>query len=73
MPSKSCRQTATDRPVSCTGSSIGQFGMALGELWWTEELAADCADDGVYEVFLASAPLHARGGIGSSANALAMK
>ncbi len=73
MPSKSCRRTATDRPVSCIGSLIGQFGMALGELWWTEELAADCADDGVYEVFLASAPLHAPGGIGSSANALAMK
>jgi len=52
---------------------IGQFGMALGELWWTEDLAADCADDGVHEVFLVSAPLHARGGIGSPANALAIK
>jgi kynurenine formamidase len=52
---------------------IGQFGMALGELWWTEDLAADCAEDGVYEVFLTSAPLHARGGIGSPANALALK
>jgi hypothetical protein len=52
---------------------IGQFGMALGELWWTEDLAADCAGDGVYEVFLASAPLHNPGGIGSSANALAIK
>jgi kynurenine formamidase len=52
---------------------IGQFGMALGELWWTEDLAADCAADGVYEAFLTSAPLHARGGIGSPANALAIK
>ncbi len=52
---------------------IGQFGMALGELWWTRDLAADCAADGVYEVFLVSAPLHGRGGIGSSANALAIK
>jgi kynurenine formamidase len=52
---------------------IGQFGMALGELWWTDELAADCADDGMYEVFLTSAPLNARGGIGSTANALALK
>lgn len=52
---------------------IGQFGMALGELWWTDDLAADCAADGVYEAFLTSAPLNARGGIGSPANALALK
>lgn len=52
---------------------IGQFGMALGELWWTEDLAADCAVDGVYECFFVSAPLNAPGGIGSPANALAIK
>ncbi len=52
---------------------IGQFGMALGELWWTEDLAADCADDGVYEMFLASTPIHGPGAIGSPANALAIK
>jgi kynurenine formamidase len=52
---------------------IGQFGMALGELWSLDALAADCADDGVYECFLTSAPLHARGGIGSPPNALAIK
>ena len=52
---------------------IGQFGMALGELWWTEDLAADCASDGIYEVFVTSAPLHAPGAIGSPPNALAVK
>jgi kynurenine formamidase len=52
---------------------IGQFGMALGELWWTEDLAADCAADGVSECMLASAPLNGPGGIGSTANALALK
>ena len=52
---------------------IGQFGMALGELWWTEDLAADCAADGVYEAFLSSTPMHGPGGIGSPANALAIK
>jgi hypothetical protein len=52
---------------------IGQFGMALGEFWWTHDLAADCAQDGRYEVFLTSAPMHAPGGIGSPANALAIK
>jgi kynurenine formamidase len=52
---------------------IGQFGMALGELWWLRDLAGDCAADGVYECFLASAPLNMPGGIGSTANALAIK
>jgi kynurenine formamidase len=52
---------------------IGQLGMALGELWWLADLAAHCADDGVYEAFLVSAPLNAPGGIGSPANAVAIK
>jgi kynurenine formamidase len=52
---------------------IGQFGMALGELWWTDDLAADCASDGVYEAFFVSAPLHAQGAVGSPANAVAIK
>jgi kynurenine formamidase len=52
---------------------IGQFGMALGELWWTDDLAADCASDGVYEAFLTATPINAPGGIGSPANALAIK
>jgi hypothetical protein len=52
---------------------IGQFGMALGELWWLDDLAADCAADGVYETFFVSAPLNAPGGIGSTANAVSIK
>ena len=52
---------------------IGQLGMALGELWQLDELAADCSQDGVCEFFLASAPLNVPGGIGSPPNALALK
>jgi len=52
---------------------IGQFGMALGELWWLKDLAESCADDGVHESFLVSVPLNAPGGIGSPANAMAIK
>jgi hypothetical protein len=52
---------------------IGQFGMPLGELWWTEDLASDCRSDGVYEMFLTSAPLHTPGAVGSPPNALAIK
>jgi hypothetical protein len=52
---------------------IGQFGMALGELWRLDDIAADCAGDGVYEFLLTSAPMNAKGAIGSAANALAVK
>jgi len=52
---------------------IGQFGMALGELWWLQDLADSCAADGVYESFLVSAPMNAPGGIGSPANAVAIR
>jgi kynurenine formamidase len=52
---------------------IGQLGLALGELWWLADLAEDCAADGVYEMFLVSAPMNAPGGIGSPANAVAIK
>jgi Putative cyclase len=51
---------------------LGQFGLAIGELWALEDLADDCANDGVHEFMLASAPLHARS-FGSTANALAIK
>ncbi len=52
---------------------IGQLGMALGELWWLNDLAADCAADGIHEMFGVSAPMNAPGGIGSPANAVAIK
>lgn len=52
---------------------LGMFGIAIGELWNLAELAADCARDGRYEVFLVSAPLNKTGGIGSPPNAIAFK
>jgi kynurenine formamidase len=52
---------------------IGLFGMALGELFGLEALAADCERDEVHEMLFVSAPLHIRGGIGSPANAIALK
>lgn len=52
---------------------IGEFGMALGELWRLSELAASCAADGVYECAVISAPMRSHAGIGSPANALAIK
>jgi kynurenine formamidase len=52
---------------------IGRFGMAIGEMFQTTKLAADCASDGVYEGFFASAPLNVQGGTGSPPNALVIK
>jgi kynurenine formamidase len=52
---------------------IPHFGMLVGELWDLEALAADCAEDGVYEFMLTSAPLNVPGGVGSPPNALAIK
>jgi kynurenine formamidase len=49
------------------------LGMMIGELWYLQELADDCAADGVYEFMLTSAPLHLPGGVGSPPNALAIK
>lgn len=49
------------------------LGIAFGELWDFEELAKDCAADGVYEAMLVSVPLNLPGGVGSPANALALK
>jgi kynurenine formamidase len=52
---------------------IGEFGMALGELWRLSELVDDCQSDGVFECLVVSAPLASHAGIGSPANAVAVK
>jgi hypothetical protein len=52
---------------------IALLGMAVGELWKLDELAADCAEDGVYDFFLTCKPLNLLGGVGSPPNAIAVK
>jgi hypothetical protein len=52
---------------------IGQFGLAIGELWWLADLAADCAADGRHDFLVTSTPVAMTGGIGSPANAMAIK
>jgi kynurenine formamidase len=52
---------------------IGSFGIALGELWWLQDLADDCLATGVHEGLLVAAPINAVGGIGSTANAVMFK
>jgi len=52
---------------------IALQGMPLGELWDLDELADECAKDEVYDFMLMSAPLYVPGGVGSPANAYAIK
>jgi len=49
------------------------MGLPLGEMFDLEDLAEDCARDGVTEFMLTSAPLNLEGGIASPPNALAIK
>lgn len=51
---------------------IALLGMAMGELWKLDELAAHCADDGRFDFFLTCKPLNIVGGVGSPPNALAI-
>lgn len=52
---------------------IALLGLPLGELWKLHELADACASDGRYESMVVSSPLNLRGGVGSPANALAIR
>jgi kynurenine formamidase len=52
---------------------LPMLGLAMGEMFALEDLARDCADDGVYEFFFSAKPLNLLGGVGSPANALAIK
>jgi kynurenine formamidase len=52
---------------------IPLLGITVGELFDLAALAADCEADAVYDGLLVAAPLNKLGGIGSSANAVAMK
>jgi kynurenine formamidase len=52
---------------------IRDMGMTLGEILDFEELADDCAVDGVWEFFFCAPPLKFTKGVGSPINPLALK
>jgi kynurenine formamidase len=52
---------------------IPHMGLTLGEIFHLDELADDCAKDGVYEFFFAAPPLPITGAVGSPINPLAIK
>jgi kynurenine formamidase len=53
--------------------AIPHIGLFLGEMWDLDALAADCAEDGVYEFWLTAAPLPITGAVGSPVNPIAVK
>lgn len=52
---------------------LPMLGLPLGEMFFLDDLADDCASDGRYEFMLTSAPLHLPQGVASPPNALAIK
>jgi kynurenine formamidase len=52
---------------------IPNMGLLIGEMWDLDTLAADCADDGVYEFLLTAPPLKVTGAVGAPLNPIAMK
>jgi kynurenine formamidase len=53
--------------------AVPQMGLPLGELFDLDELAADCARDGVYEFLLVAAPLPITGAVCGPCNPIAVK
>jgi len=53
--------------------ALCNLGLHLGEFWYLERLAADCATDGVWEFLLVAQALPIDGGSGSPVNPLALK
>ncbi len=52
---------------------IRDMGLTLGEMFYLEELAEDCARDGVWEFLFSAPPLKVTGAVGSPLNPLAVK
>jgi kynurenine formamidase len=52
---------------------LRDMGLLLGEMWNLAPLAADCAEDGVFEVQLVAPPLNVTGAVGSPVNPIALK
>ncbi|HZT75573.1 MAG TPA: cyclase family protein [Vicinamibacterales bacterium] len=52
---------------------IPNMGLTIGEIFNLDDLAADCANDGIYECFFVAPPLPITGAVGSPINPLAIK
>jgi len=55
------------------GALLRDLGVPLNEVLDLSELAAACAEDGVYEFLFTAAPLHVVGGTGGPVNPVVLK
>jgi kynurenine formamidase len=72
-PALEAGRRGTGSDLALHKALLARLGMPLGELWDVQHLARDCAQDGVYEFLLTSAPLVIPGGAASPPNVLALK
>ena len=72
-PSPTGDPALTDPNATLHAQVMGKLGMTLGEFFVFDELADDCAADGVYEFFFAAAPINVTGGVGSPPSAVIVK
>jgi kynurenine formamidase len=66
-----CEVPGEDFPVHMV--LIRDMGMMIGEMFDLEELAQDCASDGVYEFFLSAPVMRFTGAVGTPVTPLAIK
>jgi len=59
-----CEDPAALLPVHML--NLRDQGLVQGQLWYLDELASDCAADGVYEFLLAATPLPITGAVGGA-------
>ncbi len=52
---------------------VVNMGLLVGEIFYLEDLAEDCAQDGVYEFMFVAPPLPVTGAVGSPINPVAIK
>lgn len=60
-------------PLPVHALCIRDMGLTLGEMFDLDALAADCAADGVFQLFFSAPPLRVTGGVGSPVNPLVLK
>lgn len=61
-----------EHPFPLHGRLIRDLGLTLGEIWWLEDLAQACREEGRWEFFLSAAPLNVTNAVGSPVNPLAI-
>lgn len=60
-------------PLPFHVGALRDLGLLLGEIFDLDDLAADCAGDGVYECFFTAPPMPVVNGVGSPLNPIAIK